>query len=236
MDTFATDVSISPPLSTTRSTIDQERGEGSVGSLDKHITQHTLQMSSSEIATELYSHTNVREWMGHSQVAVLDRFLLMLRQGRLTSNPAAPKQSVLSQDRRIVTHRTVDLLRQLIGATKWKSPAQLLSLLRGVGCELHAAGGFREPAIANVVRRIMAAVREEVTVEDRGGDETRLTLQSMLWALPQQNVQRPVSAGRSLGDRQESMADGDFQTEYPEAYYVERVGSDFKSSIMEASK
>jgi translation initiation factor eIF-2B subunit beta len=35
-------------------------------------------------------------------------------------------------------------------------------LLRGVGRELHAAGGFREPAIGNVVRRIMCAVRDEV--------------------------------------------------------------------------
>jgi len=37
-----------------------------------------------------------------------------------------------------------------------------MALLRGLGRELHAAGGFREPAIGNVVRRIMCAVRDEV--------------------------------------------------------------------------
>jgi len=35
-------------------------------------------------------------------------------------------------------------------------------LLKGLGRELHSAGGFREPAIGNVVRRIMCAVRDEV--------------------------------------------------------------------------
>jgi len=37
-----------------------------------------------------------------------------------------------------------------------------MMLLRGLGKELHGAGGMREPAIGNVVRRIMCCVREEV--------------------------------------------------------------------------
>lgn len=70
--------------------------------------------------------------------------------------------SIGGQDRRLVTKRTVELLRNLIGNTRWKTPAQLLMLLRGLGRELYSAGGFREPAIGNVVRRVMCAVRDEV--------------------------------------------------------------------------
>ncbi len=65
-----------------------------------------------------------------------------------------------------MTFRTVELLRSLIGATKWGNAAQLMVLLKGLGRELHAAGGFREPAIGNIVRRIMHAVRQEVENAD----------------------------------------------------------------------
>lgn len=61
-----------------------------------------------------------------------------------------------------MTFRTVELLRTMIGNTKWKNAAQLMILLRGIGKELNAAGGGKEPAIANIVRRIMSAVRDEV--------------------------------------------------------------------------
>ena len=66
------------------------------------------------------------------------------------------------QDRRQVTFRTVELLRTLVGNTKWKNASQLMILLRGIGKELNAAGGGKEPAIANIVRRIMSSVRDEV--------------------------------------------------------------------------
>ena len=69
---------------------------------------------------------------------------------------------ITGRDRRLVTFRTVELLRSLIGSTKWLNAAQLMTLLKGLGKELHAAGGFREPAIGNIVRRIMCAVRQEV--------------------------------------------------------------------------
>ena len=133
---------------------------------------------------------DVREWLykhHRKQLALLDRFVLELKRGLQSS-----QSLVLSQDRRVVTHRTVDLLRHMIGSTHWKSPAQLLSLLRGLGRELESAGGSREPAIGNVVRRIMAAVREEAVgstatattpvvggtaVSSSGG---RLSLESML--------------------------------------------------------
>ena len=211
---------------------------------------------------DLSSYSNTREWLQQRhrhQLALLDRFLLDLRRGKLAQSRrdntiennsngggGTGNNCFLSQDRRIVTHRTVDLVRHLIGGTKWKSPAQLLSLLRGVGCELQAAGGSREPAIGNVVRRIMAAVREEAAASEvkatkattAGAASTpggRLSLQSMMWALPQ-HVKSTSSTGRTLGDRQESFADGDIESEYPASYYAEKIGSDFKSSIMEASK
>lgn len=201
---------------------------------------------------ELSQFYDVREFLHQShrkQLALLDRFLLELRRGRLAQNTVDLSNDknnfFLSHDRRVVTHRTVDLLRHMIGSTKWKSPAQLLSLLRGLGRELQAAGGSREPAIGNVVRRIMAVVREEaasaVPTEptDSSNKSTpggRLSLQSLLWALPQH-----VRSSRSLppkgsGDhqRQESFADTDFEAEYPASYFAER--SDLKSSVMEASE
>jgi len=77
-------------------------------------------------------------------------------------NSSGIYRGIAGKDRRLVTSRTVELLRNLIGSTKWKDAAQLMNLLRGLGNELHTAGGFREPAIGNVVRRIMCAVRDEV--------------------------------------------------------------------------
>jgi translation initiation factor eIF-2B subunit beta len=61
----------------------------------------------------------------------------------------------------------VQLFKILVGSTKWRTAAQLMTLLKGLGRELHAAGGFREPAIANVVRRIMSCVREEVASQEQ---------------------------------------------------------------------
>ena len=64
-------------------------------------------------------------------------------------------------------------------------------MLRGLGRELHAAGGFREPAIGNVVRRLMCVVREETIAHEaqqqsqQQQGRTNLSLSSMLWALPQ---------------------------------------------------
>jgi hypothetical protein len=186
----------------------------------------------------LSSFTQVRAWLQHNhrkQLNLLDRFLLELRH---ENN---------NQDRRVLTHRTVDLLRHLIGSTKWKSPAQLLQLLRGIGCELQAAGGAREPAIGNVVRRIMAAVREEalrmeeqksMTLDDKqqlSSMTPRLTLQSMLWALPQ-HVRKSSRGSGDANQRQESFGNADVESEYPPSYYTEPGNSDLKSSIMEASK
>lgn len=197
---------------------------------------------------EIRNYLDVRRWLEEhhrKHLALLDRFLLELRRARLAQ--CKPGESPgNTQDRRIVIHRTVDLLRHIVGSTKWKNPAQLHLLLRGVGHELQTAfGGNREPAVGNIVRRIMAAVREEANLENEnipnsGGDTGRLSLQSMLWALPQhvKTSSRSVSnSTKRSGDhqRQESFADADVvSNEYPAFYYQERSG--LKSTVMEASK
>lgn len=125
----------------------------------------------------------VRSWLAAKhpkELALLDKFETELRLGRLSTsstasakavdvNPNAAYEAVsknyggiTGSDRRLVTFRTVELLRSLIGTTKWKNAAQLMTLLRGLGREMNDAGGFREPAIGNIVRRIMCAVRQEV--------------------------------------------------------------------------
>ena len=158
-----------------------------------------------------------------------------------------------SEDRLLVTLRTVELLKHIIGATRWKNAAQLLALLRGLGRELHEVGGFREPVIENIVRRVMAAVREEALADppvstaastsstdkparkaapaDTGG---RLTLQSILWALPQ-HVKSPLNR-KDSHKRQESFASEadleNYTSELPPAYYASRP--ELKQTVMEA--
>ena len=109
--------------------------------------------------------SDVREWLrvNHpKQLSLLDKFEIELRLGRLSApskTSSSDSDRPRRMDRRAVTVRTVELLKTIIGGTRWHSPANLVALLRGLGRELHSAGGFREPAIGNVVRRIIAAVR-----------------------------------------------------------------------------
>ncbi len=127
---------------------------------------------------------NVRAWLNKNhkkQLALLDTFEMELRLGRLSTSSKNKSKDISSSgkndetknyggvkaiDRRQVTTRTVGLLRNLIGNTKWKNAAELMALLQGIGKELHAAGGAKEPAIANIVRRIMCAVRDEVATAE----------------------------------------------------------------------
>ena len=131
---------------------------------------------------DLSSPNSVRSWLASKhpkELAELDKFETELRLGRLSTSSTASAKAfdanpnaayevsknyggISSRDRRLVTFRTVALLRRLIGTTKWKNAAQLMMLLRGLGRDLHDAGGDREPAIGNIVRRIMCAVRQEV--------------------------------------------------------------------------
>lgn len=140
----------------------------------------------------LSNPNTVRSWLATKQpkeLALLDKFETELRLGRLSTSSTASAKAVdanpnsayeatstksyggiSGRDRRLVTVRTVELLRSLIGTTKWKNAAQLMTLLKGLGKELHAAGGFREPAIGNIVRRIMCAVRQEVANSEMNED------------------------------------------------------------------
>jgi translation initiation factor 2B subunit (eIF-2B alpha/beta/delta family) len=170
---------------------------------------------------------NVRRWLQSNhpkQLALLDNFEIELRLGRFSNassrdGPGGGNTSgagaqggtyQYGKERRLVTSRTVELLRAIIGSTRWRNAAQVLTLLRGLGNELHAAGGYREPAIGNVVRRVMYAVRDEadrVSVPSSMGNSDmdkidelteevssklrvapagkELSLASMLWAHPQ---------------------------------------------------
>jgi translation initiation factor eIF-2B subunit beta len=182
----------------------------------------------------------VREWLGSNHpksLALLDKFEIELRLGRLSRRVHKG-----SADRRLMSVQTVELVRQMIGSTRWKTPAELMALLRGLGQELHAAGGFREPAIGNVVRRIMAAVREEVMTNtgdgagSSGGQpqpqppslrDGRRSLESMLWALPQHvKSLKHRSRSESLGDALEML------TDLPPPFYQPRP--DLKQAVMEA--
>lgn len=196
--------------------------------------------------------SHVRAWLAQTSpkmLALLDQFELELRLGRLTtSSTAAARSSSITassrdssmfstSDRRLVTSRTVELLKKIIGETKWKSAAQLLLLLRGLGRELHSVGGFREPAIGNVVRRIMAAVREEAMQEDASATSSpekvvqasrRLSLQTMLWVTPQ-----PVKSSSFHQRRSDSFSETDsFHTDMPAPFYAERP--ELKQAVMEA--
>jgi len=145
--------------------------------------------------SELSVPQSVRSWLSSKhpkELAQLDKFEMELRLGRLSTSSTAASRTddsdtpnaayevstnyagIANNDRRLVTFRTVELLRSLIGTTKWKNAAQLMVLLRGLGQELHAAGGFREPAIGNIVRRIMCAVRQEVVnMEEQAAHHAR---------------------------------------------------------------
>ena len=189
---------------------------------------------------------NARRWLQTyhpKQLALLNNFEISLRLGRFStrgcdgpesgSNAQQQQQQASSskyqygKERRVITTRTVELLRSIIGSTKWGTAAQLLTLLRGLGNELHAAGGYREPAIGNMVRRIMYAVRDEAdrvppVMANEGGSsisDTRkvevltehlastnlratraLSLSSVLWAHPQHITMKHSRQPSGSGD------------------------------------
>jgi translation initiation factor eIF-2B subunit beta len=191
-------------------------------------------MTDGDITLKSSDPAVVRAWFEkyhRKQLALLDKFLTELRLGRLAD---AQHQD----DRRKVVLQTVELLKHILGPTSWKSAAELLSILKAIGYELQQAGG-REPAMGNVVRRIMAAVREEAIREGtKASTDNRLSLQSMLWALPQhvKDTGPRSAAGRQsnsvANQRQESFAaDAVVETEYPAVYY--KIRPDLKQSVME---
>ncbi|KAG7361187.1 initiation factor 2B-like protein [Nitzschia inconspicua] len=200
---------------------------------------------------------SVREWLREKhpkQHAMLSQFELQLRIGRLTSANQADGRLAL-------TLRTVEILKNMIGSTRWKSPAQLLALVRVFGKEADAAGGFREPAIGNIIRRVLAAIREEVLSGTIAPEESnyldtskssssrgRSSLESMLWSLPQHVKTVPARTGGpkdhqrrntrseslgSVGDIMEQQTINDYNCNLPPIFF-QPARSDLKQSIMEA--
>ena len=203
----------------------------------KRAQQNKPTMTSDNNApANLEDPANVRRWLQSNhpkQFALLDNFEIELRLGRFSSTREAVKPVVqgstssryqYGRDRRLITTRTVELVRAIIGPTRWKTAAQLLTLLRGLGNELQAAGGYREPAIGNVLRRIMYAVRDEadhVVTQSSGVDDMEkidelteqvstklrvsagkeLSLASMLWAHPQHVTKHSRQQSGDYSDR-----------------------------------
>ena len=150
------------------------------------------------------------------------------------------------------------LLKAMIGGTRWKTPMELINVLQELGRELHSAGGFREPAIGNVVRRIIAAVREEVANGgwengDSGNSiENELTnprtkqhdrsLERMLWALPQhvKPTRGTLSYRRSTAPQNQRLDTSGNGTEVESSFpldsppLIHQNRQDFKQSVMEA--
>ena len=113
---------------------------------------------SSNTNDHLSTPSAVRPWLAAKhpkELALLDKFETELRLGRLSTSSTASAKSnpndvnnpdvneyetvsktyggVSASDRRLVTFRTVELLRKLVGTTKWKNAAQLMVLLKGLG-------------------------------------------------------------------------------------------------------
>jgi translation initiation factor eIF-2B subunit beta len=169
----------------------------------------------------------LRQWLqqhGNKKlVLLLDAYLHELR-----LHAATNVTTFDNGDRYKMVQKTLNLIRHMIGVTSWKTPAELLYLIRNMGAEIVRTIGTNQhdPAIENIVRRVMAAIREEAARDDQdsaaGTDAAnntnnggRLSLQSILWALspPQQKGNPGTSrygniAGTSstVTQRQESLA------------------------------
>jgi translation initiation factor eIF-2B subunit beta len=150
--------------------------------------------------------SEVRKWLashsGQRKVLILlDRFLVELKRGRLLSSVRS--SNIDQSTSLLVTLRVVNLLRHLIGSTNWRSAAEVICLVRGIGQELHLNGQL--VAIGNIVRRVVATIREESEAihqeetKKQGSSVSsgRLSLDNMLWALPQQ-VRKNSRSSRSL--------------------------------------
>ena len=120
--------------------------------------------------TTLDDPANVRLWLRSNhpkQLALLDDFDITIRLGKDSSRGCDQGTYKYGRERLPIAARTVELLRSIVGSTRWTTAAQLLILLRGIGNEL-GGGRRREPAIGNMIRRVMYAVRDET---DRGATE-----------------------------------------------------------------
>jgi len=220
-------------------------------------------MSPAADSRELLSSnpTDVRAWLKSNNpaklVATLDKFEIELRLGRLTqmSDPELEQDEAIdtlmtqhTSNRRLVTRRTVELFKVILGSARWRTAAQLMLLIKGLGRELHAAGGHREPAIGNVVRRIMSCVREEVArhaAQEQAEEESqignvvkrlsdKLDLSSTSLNESSSNLISPrdtaSTPGSSATKIQRNLSLASMLWAHPQHVTVKRTGSGLKSS------
>lgn len=82
---------------------------------------------------------------------------------------------------------TAHFLMRIILAARWSSPDQLIALLRQVGLRV-AKAQMHEFTAGNVVRRVLALVRDEIELSE--GDNLRESMLSLLSTAPQK-LQQP---------------------------------------------
>ena len=130
-------------------------------------------------AAQMNDASSVREWLTEKhpkQLALLDKFETELRMaGRLSKHPS-------QSDRLSITLRTVEVLKTMIGSTKWRYPRLnftfgtdycLLGLIRaGDGCSGWIS--IREPnrPLATWLDESYLSSREEGSPQ-RGDDKSR---------------------------------------------------------------
>lgn len=220
---------------------------------------------------------HLRQWLqkhgSKKLVLLLDTYLHELRIYAATNTDVSINSG--NGARYKMVHKTLKLVRHMIGSTSWKTPAEILNIIRSIGTEIVRTTGTNQhdPALENMVRRVMAAIREEAIREDQDAttkaatfdgagsnsgysnisDGGRLSLQSILWALPPpQKVGRGSSRQGSVGtmgsavaQRQESLASEEemksaiqassttpFSYTFPASYYT--IRPNFKVTVLEA--
>jgi translation initiation factor eIF-2B subunit beta len=174
---------------------------------------------------------NLRQWLqqhGSKKLVLLfDTFLHELRIHAAINIDVA--QNLTDCSRFKLVHKTLNLIRHMIGSTSWKTPAEVLYMIRSIGSEIVRTTGTnqQDPAVENIIRRVIASIREEAVREDQDasaktaaldgagsmntstGDGGRLSLQSILWSSPPplQKAGRGSSrSGSTVAQRQESLA------------------------------
>eukprot|EP00529_Nitzschia_sp_RCC80_P018605 CAMPEP_0113471112 /NCGR_PEP_ID=MMETSP0014_2-20120614/16808_1 /TAXON_ID=2857 /ORGANISM="Nitzschia sp." /LENGTH=501 /DNA_ID=CAMNT_0000363733 /DNA_START=43 /DNA_END=1548 /DNA_ORIENTATION=- /assembly_acc=CAM_ASM_000159 len=225
------------------------------------MTATTTASSSPQDETSL----NVRRWLKDrhpKQLMILERFETDLA---THAGVTGSTGNTSGKDLRLAKAlKTIELLKIMIGSTRWKNPAQLVAILKALGRELDSAGGRREPVVGNAVRRIIAAVREEVmsstlttagaTAENTAPSTAAAArldpFESILWALPQQ-VKTTGRSGSKLptsNDQQQqpahhasaraasigSVSDALEESSNLPPVFFEPSRPDLKQSIMEA--
>ncbi|GEQ69526.1 hypothetical protein JCM33374_g3198 [Metschnikowia sp. JCM 33374] len=93
--------------------------------------------------------------------------------------------------------RVAHVLMRVISAARWSDPHDLISLIRAVGVDLQHASP-REFIPGNIVRRVLALVRDEIETADPSGTDTTPMISSMFSLLSTTHpTQDSDSSGKS---------------------------------------